>query len=350
MAAEARIRVAIVGATGAVGQQMLAILEERAFPVGDLVPFASTRSEGREVHLGRRAFKCQVLKPGCFAGIDMAFFDASDAVSRDWVPEAARAGAWVVDNSATSRMDPTTPLVVPEVNGELLDGLQGRVVAGPNCSTAQLVLPLKALSDRWGLKRVVVSSYQSVSGAGSAAIEELRAETRAALEGEDPLALEKRVFAHPIAFNCIPQIGSPRDDGYTGEEHKIIAESRKILDLPSLRITATAVRVPTVASHGESVAVELSRPFELAQVRGALAQMPGVVVQDDLAQGVFPMSCGRPGLEGASGRDAVYVGRLRRDESVENGLHLWIVSDNLRKGAALNAIQIGERLLKRGRA
>ncbi|MCM2322202.1 MAG: aspartate-semialdehyde dehydrogenase [Oligoflexia bacterium] len=349
------LHVAVVGATGAVGRELLSILDQRDFPVGELTPFASARSQGKMIPWRGRSHACHVLEEGCFEGVDLAFFDASDEVSRVWVPKAVAAGAWVIDNSATFRMDPDVILGVPEVNGPLLARYfenpaqaepRSRIIAGPNCSTVQLVVALKPLHDRWRLKRVVVSSYQSTSGAGTAAMDELSAQTRGALSGQ---RVAPRAFPHQIAFNCIPQIGGVKDDGYTSEESKIMAETRKILGLPSLRISATAVRVPTHASHGESVNIEFEEPVSAGEARAALAAHPGIVVQDDPQKGIYPM--GNPGeggaVQGASGRDGVYVGRIRKDPSVENGLNLWVVSDNLRKGAALNAIQIGEILVKR---
>lgn len=342
--ARKRLKVAVVGATGAVGRVLLSILEERGFPVEELIPFASSRSEGKPVHFANREFRAQVLKPGCFQGVDLVFFDASDAVSKEWVPQAADAGAWVIDNSATFRMEPDIPLVVPEVNGGLLNSPslgvspRNRIIAGPNCSTVQLVVALEPIRARWGLRRVIVSSYQSVSGAGTAAMHELTTQTSGALEGT---VSSPQVFPHPIAFNCIPQIGGFNDDGYSSEERKIMLESRKILSLPELRITATAVRVPTYLSHCESVQVECEKPFEILEVRSALEAAAGVKVVDQPRSSLYPMA-----ITGAN-QDPVYVGRLRRDSSVENGLNLWVVSDNLRKGAALNAVQIGEILVQR---
>lgn len=349
-------KIAVVGATGAVGREMFRVLEQRNFPVSELVPFASGRSEGKKLRWGGQEWACQSLKRGAdyFKGVQIAFFDASDAVSKEWVPEAARAGAWVVDNSAAFRMETDIPLLVPEVNGFLVENLlsrsktteRERILAGPNCSTVQLVLPLKIIHGRWRLKRVVVSSYQSVSGAGTAAMEELEDQTRAAL-GKGRVV--PKAFAHQIAFNCIPHIGAFKDGGYTSEENKIMEESRKILGLPDLKITATAVRVPTLSCHGESVNIECEKKLTVEDVRAALKSQPGISVQDEPKQGIYPMGVVSPGapVEAASGRDAVYVGRIRQDFSVDNGLNLWIVSDNLRKGAALNAVQIGEILAKR---
>lgn len=346
-AIEFGLKVAVIGATGAVGRVLLEILEERKFPVGELLPFSSSRSEGKEIRFAGKSYSCQVMKKGCFKGVDLAFFDAADAISKEWVPEAAECGTWVVDNSATYRMESDALLLIPEVNGELLEKRlkdvsalrpRERILSGPNCSTSQMVLALKPLQDRWGLKRVVVSTYQSTSGAGASAMEELANQTRHVLNGEkSPLA--PKAFSHPIAFNCIPHIGGFKESGYTSEEEKMIQETRKLLGLPDLKITATTVRVPTFSCHAESVNIECERPFDLDEVKSALAKQPGVVVQDDPASALYPMG------EGAAGRDPVFVGRIRRDHSVDNGLNLWVVSDNLRKGAALNAVQIGERLI-----
>ncbi len=353
MSSERFLKIAVVGATGAVGKQLLKILEERKFPVGELIPFASARSEGKEVVYAGKPYQCQVMKPGCFAGVKIAFFDASDAVSQVWVPQAAEAGAWVVDNSATFRLEPESLLLVPEVNGDLLQArvsrssgtsAMERILTGPNCSTVQMVVALKPIRDTWGLKRIVVSTYQSTSGAGAAAMDELTAQTHAALEGRD---FQPKAFAHRIAFNCIPHIGGFKPDGYTSEEHKMVAEARKLLALPALRISATAVRVPTYSAHAESINVETEKPFEVDAVRAAIGAHAGIILQDEPLENLYPLgmtSVGDP-VEAASGRDAVYVGRIRRDPSLENGLNLWVVSDNLRKGAALNAVQIGEVLL-----
>ncbi len=349
------LKVAVVGATGAVGKELLSILESRKFPISELIPFASPRSKGKPVQCQGRSFPCRVLEKGCFEGVDIAFFDASDAVSKEWVPHAAESGAWVVDNSATFRYEPEHLLLVPEVNGELLvqrlkagaSALRprDRILTGPNCSTVQMVVALKPIRDRWGLKRVVVSTYQSASGAGAAAVDELRAQAAGYLRGEEP---QPKAFAHQIAFNCIPHIGGFKDDGYTSEETKMIAESRKLLGMPDLALSPTAVRVPTLSCHGESINVETVKPFTLAEVRAAIAAQPGVIVQDDPSKNLYPMSMPGPrsAVEGGAGRDAVYVGRIRKDPSLEQGINLWVISDNLRKGAALNAVQIGEMLVQ----
>ncbi len=355
------MKVAVVGATGAVGKQLLKILVERKFPVTELVPFASVRSEGKLVEFGGKSIPCKSLTPGCFAGIEIAFFDASDAVSKTWAPHAAESGAWVIDNSATFRLDEDVLLLVPEVNGELLAervakgrnnlSPRERILTGPNCSTVQMVVALKPIRDLWGLKRVVVSTYQSTSGAGAAAMEELVLQTEKTLKTKahsEDQSVEANAFAHRISFNCIPHIGGMKEDGYTSEELKMVAESRKLLGLPTLPLSATAVRVPTFACHGESINIETERPVSASEAREALKAQKGIILQDEPGQKIYPM--GMPGtqspVEGAAGRDAVYVGRVRQDFSVENGLNLWVVSDNLRKGAALNAIQIGEMLVQ----
>jgi aspartate-semialdehyde dehydrogenase len=348
------LRVAVVGATGAVGRELLSILETRGFPIKELIPFASPRSEGRGIQFAGKTHRCKALKKGCFDGIQIAFFDASDTVSQQWVPEAAEAGAWAIDNSATFRLEQDVLLIVPEVNGELLEARikQGqtlsareRIVTGPNCSTAQMVVALKPIKDRWGIKRVVASTYQSTSGAGTLAMQELSTQT---VDMFNQKELTSKAFPHQIAFNCIPHIGGFKEDGYTSEEKKMIAESRKLLGLPDLRITATAVRVPTFSCHGESINVECEREFTIEDVRAALASHPGIILQDEPSKNIYPMGITGKGdaVEAATGRDAVYVGRIRRDSSVDNGLNLWVVSDNLRKGAALNAVQIGELVLK----
>ncbi|MBS1963771.1 MAG: aspartate-semialdehyde dehydrogenase [Bdellovibrionales bacterium] len=331
------LTIAVVGATGAVGKEMLAALESRRFPFAELRLFASERSVGKSLACAGKSWTCAKLAKGAFQGVDFAFFDASDEVSREWVKEARDAGAIVIDNSGTFRMHPEVTLAVPEVNGARLKDLgPGALVAGPNCTTAQLVVALKPLHDRYGLKRVIVSTYQSVSGAGAAAIEELRSQTGDVLAGREARAAKLK---YPIAFNLIPQIGgflSGADEGTTSEEKKVIEETRKILELPNLAVACTAIRVPTVACHAESVNAEFERAPDPAEARRLLEKFPGVEVID-LPE--YPMN-----LHGA-GRDPVYVGRIRKDPSHPNGLQFWVVADNLRKGAALNAIQIAEALL-----
>lgn len=363
------LTLAVVGATGAVGREFFSILKQKNYNLAGcsierVLAFASPRSAGIKIPLeGLSQFAleetvCQVLKPDCFQGVDYVFFDASDAVSKEWVPEAARNGAWVIDSSGYFRMDPEITLGVPEVNGDTIDAQvkfalensheKSRIFSGPNCSTVQLVVALKPIAKRWGLKRVVMSSYQSVSGAGLLAIDELKEQTAEKLGLKKFPLKEKPIFPHPIAFNCIPQIGSfvesGEDAGYTSEESKIMAESRKILELPGLKISATAVRVPTLSSHSESVNIETESDFEISEIKTALAEHPGIRVIDNPAQKQYPLNTL------ASGFDTVDVGRIRRDLSVEKGLNLWVVSDNLRKGAALNAVQIAERVISYRRA
>jgi aspartate-semialdehyde dehydrogenase len=349
------LKVAVVGATGAVGRELLGVLEKRKFPISHLIPFASPRSEGRGIQFKGKTHRCQSLKKGCFEGIQMAFFDASDAVSKEWVPEAAAGGAWVVDNSATFRLEQDVLLLVPEVNGELLEerlrrdtnslSARERILAGPNCSTVQMVVALKPIRDQWGIKRVVVSTYQSTSGAGAAAMEELSTQTVGMFNQN---SVSPRIFPHQIAFNCIPHIGGFKDDGYTSEEYKMVTESRKLLGMPDLRISATAVRVPTFSCHAESINVECERPVSTQEALAAFRAQAGIVVLDDPHKNIYPLNVTHDGdsVEGATGRDAVYVGRVRKDASIENGLNLWVVSDNLRKGAALNAVQIGEMVVR----
>jgi aspartate-semialdehyde dehydrogenase len=328
-------KVGVVGATGAVGSRLLSILQERGFPVEEIRPFASQRSEGRPVDFLGRSYRCEVLRPGCFDGLSFVFFDASDEISREWVPEALRSGAWVIDNSSVHRLDDGVPLIVPEVNEAALAASicgGGRLFAGPNCSTVQLVVALRTIHELAGLRRVVVSTYQSVSGAGSAAMDELRDQV-----GSDAAAA---IFPHRIAFNLIPRIGKVQDDGFTSEEQKLMRESQKILGIPSLRIVATAVRVPTLISHAESVFVELERELPLERLWDAWRQVAGLSVLDEPENDLYPMNVN------TAGRDGVAVGRLRRDPSVNHGLCFWVVSDNLRKGAALNAVQIAECIRK----
>lgn len=348
------LKVAVVGATGAVGKQILLILEERRFPVSECLIFASPRSEGKSISFRQEKLKCQVLKKGCFKGVSIVFFDASDAISSEWVPEAVESGAWVVDNSATFRLAEDVPLIVPEVNvDELEERLsmgpkllpRERIVAGPNCTVAPMVVVLKPILDRWGIHRVVLSTYQSVSGAGLKATAELMRQTADFLENKP---LKPKIFPHQIAFNCIPHVGSFKEEGYTSEEWKTLYESRKILRLPDLKLTSTTVRVPTISCHAESINIECIRPFEIDEVRAVFKNHAAIKLMDDPIQNYYPMGMTAPGdvVEGAGGKDAVYVGRIRRDLTVPNGLNLWLVSDNLRKGAALNAVQIGEILLR----
>lgn len=335
------LRIAIVGATGAVGQELLQLLAERSFPVGELKVLASARSAGREVVFRGEAVRVEEAKPESFAGVDLAFFSAGGSVSEALVPEAVKRGAVCIDNTSAFRLDPKTPLVVPEVNPEDLREHQG-VIANPNCSTIIMCVALQPLHRAVGLKRVVVSTYQAVSGAGAQAMEVLRAQSRAVLDGQEfvPAALPyaKAPRHYQIAFNLIPQIDVFAEDGYTKEEWKMVRETQKIFHAPQLRVTATTIRVPVFRCHSEAVNVETERKLTVAEARRLLAGAPGVVVLDDPAAMEYPMPAE------LSGRDEVFVGRIREDLTIERGLNLWVVGDQIRKGAALNAIQIAERL------
>jgi aspartate-semialdehyde dehydrogenase len=329
-------KVAVVGATGNVGREMLAILAERRFPVSEVVALASSQSIGREVSFGERTLKCKALEHYDFSATDICLMSAGGAVSKEWSPRIGAQGCLVIDNSSAWRMDPDVPLVVPEVNAHALKGYAARnIVANPNCSTIQMVVALKPLHDIAKITRIVVATYQSVSGAGKEAMDELFVQTRA-IYVNDPITREQ--FTKQIAFNVIPHIDVFMDDGMTKEEWKMMVETKKILD-PSIKVTATCVRVPVFIGHAEAVNVEFERPITAEEARKALRAAPGVTVIDHRADEgyVTPAEC--------VGDDAVYVSRIREDQTVENGLNLWIVSDNIRKGAALNAVQIAERLV-----
>ncbi|MBI2343618.1 MAG: aspartate-semialdehyde dehydrogenase [Deltaproteobacteria bacterium] len=326
--------VAVVGATGAVGSEMIHLLEERKFPVERLVPLASDRSMGRQVTFGGAELDVVALHPKALASVDIALFSAGGSVSAEYAPMAAAAGTLVIDNSSTFRMEPDVPLVVPEVNSATAAGWRRRgMIANPNCSTIQLTVVLKPLHEAAGLTRVVVATYQATSGAGGRAMDEMLAQIRAVFAGEEP---ENHIFPHPIAFNCLPQIDRFLDNGYTKEEWKVIEESKKILGLPDLCVTATAVRVPVFIGHSEAVNVSLERPLSADEARAFLRVAPGVIVEDDPATQTYPQA------RRVAGSDAVYVGRIRQDVSQPRGLDFWVVADNLRKGAALNAVQIAE--------
>jgi aspartate-semialdehyde dehydrogenase len=328
-------RVAVVGATGAVGTEMIQVLEERKFPVASLHPLASARSAGGTVSFHDVDVTVTELGRDSFDGIDVALFSAGSDVSREYAPIAAKAGAVVIDNSAAWRMDKGVPLVVPEVNAHDLAGHQG-IIANPNCSTIQMVVALKPLHDLARIKRIVVTTFQSVSGTGREAMEELMDESKTLLSFGQP---QPKVYPHQIAFNCLPHIDDFLPSGYTKEEVKLVNETRKIMGDASIQITATTVRVPVYIGHSESVNIETERKLTANEARAVLSAAPGVLVYDDPAHALYPM----PLL--AAGKDEVYVGRIREDESIPNGLNLWVVADNLRKGAALNAIQIAELLL-----
>ena len=322
------MRVAVVGATGLVGSKMLEVLQERNFPVTELLPVASSRSWGKKVRFGGREWTVISADEAIARRPALALFSAGGATSAELAPRFAEAGCYVVDNSSHWRMDPSVPLIVPEINADVLKA-DDRIIANPNCSTIQMVLPLAPLHK----KRIVVSTYQSVTGAGQRGIEQMQAE-RAGGSGSK--------FPHPIDRNILPHIDSFLPDGYTKEEMKMVNETRKILRDPSIAVSATTVRVPVEGGHSESVNVEFCKPYDLCEARQLMADMPGVVIQDDPANNVYPMPLY------AWGKDEVFVGRIRRDPSVENGMNLWCVSDNIRKGAATNAVQIAQVLLAKG--
>jgi aspartate-semialdehyde dehydrogenase len=335
----AGFKVAVVGATGNVGREMLGILAERQFPVSELVALASTNSIGREVSFGDRTLKCKALEHYNFADTDICLMSAGGAISKEWSPRIGAQGCLVIDNSSTWRMDPDVPLVVPEVNAEAAKGFSRKyIVANPNCSTAQLVVALKPLHDVARIKRVVVSTYQSVSGAGKDAMDELFSQTRAVFVS-DPV--EPKKFPKRIAFNVIPQIDVFMDDGSTKEEWKMVAETKKILD-PKIKLTATCVRVPVFISHCEAVNVEFEAPLSADEAREILREAPGCLVIDRREPGGYITP------HEAAGEDATYISRLRDDPTVDNAINFWCVSDNLRKGAALNAVQIAEVIINRG--
>ena len=333
-----KYNVAVVGATGAVGEQMRVVLEEREFPVGELRLLASERSAGQFLPFQQKQIRVEVLTEDSFEDIDIGLFSAGASVSAKFAPIAVQAGAVVVDNTSCFRMEPDVPLVVPEVNAKEIARYTARgIIANPNCSTIQMVVALKPIHDAAGIKRVVVSTYQSVSGAGRKAMEELSHQVAALFSGKE---IEKEKFPHQIAFNCIPHIDAFVENGYTKEEMKLINETRKILGEPSLPVTATTVRVPVFCSHSESINVEIERKLTAQQAKALLREAPGIIVADDPKSDVYPMAID------AVGTDAILVGRIREDDSIANGLNLWVVADNLRKGAALNAVQIAEILIR----
>ena len=332
-------KVAVVGATGNVGREMLNILAERQFPADEMVALASRRSTGTDVSYGDKTLKVKALDGYDFSDVDICLMSAGGAVSKDFSPKIAAQGAVVIDNSSQWRMDPDVPLVVPEVNADALNGFRRKnIIANPNCSTAQLVVALKPLHDKAKIQRVVVSTYQSVSGAGKDAMDELFSQTKAVFTLED---IESKKFPKRIAFNLIPQIDVFMEDGFTKEEWKMVAETKKILD-PKIELTATCVRVPVFVGHSEAVNVEFESPLDEDEAREVLRDSPGVVVIDKREPGgyITPVEC--------AGEYPVYVSRIRKDPTVEHGLALWCVSDNLRKGAALNAVQIAQLLHERG--
>jgi len=333
------LKIAVIGATGNVGREMLDILDERGFPADEVVAIASRRSQGTEVSFGDRTLKAQALENYDFKGADIALMSAGGAVSKEWSPKIAAKGCVVIDNSSAWRYDQDVPLIVPEVNADAVEGFRKRnIIANPNCSTAQLVVALKPLHDKARIRRVVVATYQSVSGAGKDAMDELFNQTKAVYVA-DPIEAKK--FTKRIAFNVIPHIDVFQDDGFTREEWKMVAETKKILD-PKIKLTATCVRVPVFIGHSEAVNIEFEQPITADEARDILREAPGCLVVDKREDGgyVTPYEC--------AGEDATFISRIREDPTIENGLSLWVVSDNLRKGAALNAVQIAELLLNRG--
>lgn len=334
MKQDGKYTVAVVGATGLVGQKMLQVLEERKFPVKKLNPVASERSVDTGIWFAGEPLTVQPLSETVFEGVDIALFSAGKEISREFAPMAVRSGATVIDNSSAWRMEADVPLVVSEVNPSAIENHKG-IIANPNCSTIQMVVVLYPLHKALGIKRVVVSTYQSVSGSGQKAMKQLEDEIQSG-KSFDPH------YPHPIAFNCLPHIDEFEDQGYTKEELKMMAETRKIMGLPQLAITATTVRVPVHVGHSESVNIEFEKNFDLKDIVEMLQNAPGVKVQDDPAKYIYPMPLF------AMERDEVFVGRIRLDKSVRNGLNLWVVADNLRKGAATNSVQIAELLIEKG--
>jgi aspartate-semialdehyde dehydrogenase len=328
--------VAIVGATGAVGTEMIEVLEEREFPVSRLVPLASARSAGGTVTFQGNEVPIEVLTKDSFAGVDIALFSAGAELSREFAPIAVKAGAVVIDNSAAWRMTLEVPLVVPEVNPHDIPRHKG-IIANPNCSTIQMVVALKPLHDRARIKRIVVTTFQSVSGTGKDAMDELMTECQDLLSFKEA---SPKVYPFQIAFNCLPQIDDFLPSGYTKEEMKMLHETRKIMGDQSIQVTATTVRVPVYVGHSEAINIETEKKLSVNEARAILSTAPGVLLYDDPAHQIYPMP-----LE-VAGKDEVYVGRIREDESISNGLNLWVVADNLRKGAALIAVQIAEHLAK----
>jgi aspartate-semialdehyde dehydrogenase len=333
-----KFNIAVAGATGAVGNQMLTCLEERDFPVKSIKLLASRRSVGRKLRFRGDLIAVEELTEESFKGMDIALFSAGGAASKKYAPLAAKDGCVVVDNSSTWRMDTKVPLVVPEVNPHAIAGYTKKgIIANPNCSTIQMVLPLNPIHKKYEIKRIVVSTYQAVSGTGKKAIDELFDQTRSMINFLD---YEKKVYPHRIAFNCIPHIDVFLDNGYTKEEIKMVNETRKILEDDNIGITATTVRVPVYFGHSESVNIETEKEISADQVRSLLEKEPGIKVLDNPKKNIYPLAVD------AAGQDLTFVGRIRDDESVKNGINIWIVADNIRKGAATNAVQIAEILAK----
>ena len=330
-------RIAIVGATGMVGRTFIKVFEEYKLPVSEYVLFASSRSAGKQIEFFGKDYTVQELNEESFdSGFDIAVFSAGGSISAKFAPIAASKGCVVVDNSSQWRMDKNVPLVVPEVNPEALKTHNG-IIANPNCSTIQAMLPMKVLQEKYGIKRIVYSTYQAVSGAGINGLNDL---INGAKDYTTGTKTELEKFEYPIFSNCIPQIDVFTEDGYTKEEHKMINETHKILGDDSIRITATTVRVPVLNSHSESINIELKSEFDIDEVKKAISEMPGIILMDDPSKNIYPLA------STADGDDNVYVGRIRRDFSVDNGLNMWVVSDNIRKGAASNTVQIAKYLIE----
>jgi len=326
------MKLAVVGATGLVGQEILKVLEERDFPFSELYLVASVKSVGQNISFKGKEYTVRSIEEVCQLAPDLAIFSAGGGTSLEWAPRFAEKGTIVIDNSSAWRMDPDKKLIVPEINGHVLT-IDDRIIANPNCSTIQMVMVLAPLHVKYGIKRIVVSTYQSVTGTGKDAVQQMMNE-RQGIKGP-------QVYPHPIDMNALPHIDSFLDNGYTKEEMKMVNETRKILGDSSIGVTSTTVRIPAIGGHAESVNVEFHEEFNLSEVRSTLATTPGVIVQDDPKNNIYPMPIN------AKGRDEVFVGRLRRDESHPNALNLWIVADNLRKGAATNAVQIAEFMMER---
>lgn len=333
-----KINLAVVGATGMVGCTFLQVLEERNLPIENLYLFASARSAGKKLMFKGKEYIVEELTETSFdRGIDIALFSAGAGISKTYAPIAASKGCVVVDNSSAWRMDPEIPLVVPEVNPEDIFKHKG-IIANPNCSTIQAMVVLKPLNDLYKIKRVVYSTYQAVSGAGMKGWRDLEEGMKAKVNNVD---FQPEKFSHPIAFNCLPHIDVFMDNGYTKEEMKMVLETRKILHEPELPVTATCVRVPVFNGHSEAINLQFEKPFDLEELKDVLKNAPGIIIQDDVQKDVYPI------VEQVSGKDETFVGRIRRDESIENGVNLWVVADNIRKGAATNTIQIAEKLIEK---
>ena len=332
-----RYNIAIVGATGAVGRRMISILEDRNFPIAELTLLASSRSAGSTLEYKGEPIQVRELKEDSFEGIDMALFSAGGSVSQKFADSAVKSNCIVIDNSSAFRMQNDIPLIVPEVNPDAI-GENPTIIANPNCSTIQMVVALSPIHRKYNIKRIVVSTYQSVSGSGHKAIEELLDQTRSVLNETE---VQKNVYPHQIAFNCIPHIDVFLENGYTKEEMKMVNETRKILDDHTIEVSPTTVRMPVFYSHSEAVNVETEKPISAQEVKALLADSPGIELMDDPQEDCYPLAVN------AEGRDPVYVGRIRDDLSSRNGVNLWVVADNLRKGAALNAVQIAELLISR---